>query len=270
MSGWKLRYVGFGSVDRRSKNRIRALTTVAALGFGLTPGCDAAVDPPEDSGSSSAAGDDSSTSDGSGAVTSASPVTTNNSSSTSTPPNPTPPTATAAVTTASTFGTSSSGFGSSGSSGGPDTCGNGAVDFAEQCDGKDLFGFSCEALGLGEGVLACSQACLFDTTDCVGALPDCGDGLVQPGEQCDQDNLQGLSCEALGLGGGFLACTLDCTFDTSGCMDGAGCGDGFISPGEQCDGNDLQGLSCEALGLGGGALACDPVQCVFDTSGCVP
>ncbi len=267
----KVGYVRFRFIGRSVENRLRALATLAALGLGLTPGCDSAVDPPGDSGSSSSGASDASTSDGSAAMTSAPPpVTTSPSTTTSTPPNPTTPTATAAVTTAVTFGSSSSGFGSSESGIGPDTCGNGAVDFAEQCDGADLFGFSCEALGLGEGSLACSETCLFDTTDCVGALPDCGDGLVQPGEQCDQANLQGLTCDALGLGGGVLSCSLDCTFDTSGCMDGAGCGDGVVSPGEQCDGNDLQGFTCEALGLGGGELGCDNLQCTFDTSGCAP
>lgn len=267
--------MGFRFVGRSAGSQLRVFATFAALGLGLTQGCDSAVDPPGDSGSSSDSAADGSTSDDSCAMTSAPPFTTDASTTTTppnpttTPPNPTTPTATAAVTTAVTFGTgSSSGFGSSDSGVGPDTCGNGAVDFAEQCDGADLFGFSCEALGLGEGELSCSDVCLFDTSDCVGALPDCGDGLVQPGEQCDQANLQGLNCEALGLGDGVLACSLDCTFDTSGCGTGSSCGDGVVSPGEQCDGLDLQGFTCAALGLGGGDLGCVAGLCVFDTSGC--
>jgi len=268
----KVRYVGFRLFGRSVENRLRGLASCAALGLALTPGCDSAVDPPsDDSGASSTSEGQATTSNGSAAVTGGSTVTTSPSTTTSTPPNPTtPPTATVAVTTASSFGSSSSGFGSSESGIGPDTCGNGAVDFAEQCDGVDLFGFSCEALGLGEGSLACSEVCLFDTTDCVGALPDCGDGFVQPGEQCDQGDLQGLSCGALGLGGGVLTCSLECTFDTSGCLNGPGCGDGVVSPGEQCDGADLQGFTCDSLGLGGGVLTCDDAQCVFDTSGCAP
>ncbi len=52
-----------------------------------------------------------------------------------------------------------------------------------------------------------------------GPGPFCGDGEVQPGEQCDGLDLQGFDCESLGLGGGELACDpVMCTFDTSGCM----------------------------------------------------
>lgn len=268
----KVRYASFRFIGRSVENRLRMLAALAALG--LMPACDSVVEPPSDSdapgGSSTGGSPTGGTSEDTAEMTGAPPFTSSP-STTTTPPNPTtPPTATAMVTTAGSFGTGSSGFGSSDSGVGPQTCGNGAVDFAEQCDGADLFGFSCEGLGLGEGVLTCSDACLFDTADCVGALPDCGDGLVQQGEQCDQANLQGLTCEGLGLGGGALSCSLNCTFDTSGCVDGDGCGNGVIEPGEQCDSDDLQGFDCASLGLGGGELTCDNVQCVFDTSGCAP
>lgn len=267
----KVLYGSFRFAGRSVENGLRVLAVLAACT--LLPSCDSAVDPPsdsEDSGSSTDRPPGGSTGD-TAEMTGAPPFTTSpatsasTSTSTSSPPNPTTPT----VTTAGTFSTGSSGFyGSSESGIGPETCGNGAVDLAEQCDGADLFGFSCEALGLGEGVLACSEACLFDTSDCGVVLPDCGDGVVQPGEQCDQANLQELTCEALGLGGGDLACSLDCNFDTSGCSDGADCGNGVVNPGEQCDGDNLQGFDCASLGLGGGVLSCNVAQCTFDTSGC--
>ena len=61
----------------------------------------------------------------------------------------------------------------------------------------------------------------------------CGDGVIQPGEQCDGDNVQGLDCAALGIGFGELFCHPDfCTFDTSDCA-ATGCGDGIVQPGEQ-------------------------------------
>jgi len=48
--------------------------------------------------------------------------------------------------------------------------------------------------------------------------PSCGDGDIDPGEQCDGNNLQGFSCNALGLGSGTLGCDpVMCTFDTSMC-----------------------------------------------------
>jgi cysteine-rich repeat protein len=118
---------------------------------------------------------------------------------------------------------------------------------------------------VGSGTLGCLDNCTWDVTGC----SQCGDRIVQPGEQCDGDNLQGLTCEALGLGFGELFCDPRmCTFDTSGCVP-SGCGDGMVQPGEQCDGANLQGFTCAAVGLGGGVLSCDPAECVFDTSGCM-
>jgi hypothetical protein len=58
--------------------------------------------------------------------------------------------------------------------------------------------------------------------------PTCGNGIVDPGEQCDGANLNGFSCVDLGYSGGMLACDpLTCTFDASGCTtntDGGGTG----------------------------------------------
>jgi hypothetical protein len=47
----------------------------------------------------------------------------------------------------------------------------------------------------------------------------CGNGIVDSAEQCDGTNLAGNTCASLpgGFGGGALACTGSCTFDTSGC-----------------------------------------------------
>ena len=49
------------------------------------------------------------------------------------------------------------------------------------------------------------------------SVPTCGNGAINTGEQCDLINLDGASCESLGLGGGILGCNTDCTFDTSLC-----------------------------------------------------
>lgn len=52
-----------------------------------------------------------------------------------------------------------------------------------------------------------------------GAESVCGNGLVEPGEQCDAGDLQGESCDSLGLGVGPLACEPEsCTFDTAACV----------------------------------------------------
>lgn len=44
----------------------------------------------------------------------------------------------------------------------------------------------------------------------------CGNGDIDPGEQCDSSNLNDQTCESLGSAGGTLSCSY-CAFDTSGC-----------------------------------------------------
>jgi hypothetical protein len=157
------------------------------------------------------------------------------------------------------------------SSGGPAVCGDGVAQSGEQCDGGDFGGFDCVSLGFGPGLLFCDRpTCTFDTSSC--SIPGaCGNGVIDPAEQCDGGDLQGFDCEAFGFGGGTLLCDAPtCTFDLSMCSGGGNCGDGMINPGEQCDGANLQGFDCASLGLGGGMLACDPITCTFDTSMCMP
>lgn len=88
----------------------------------------------------------------------------------------------------------------------------------EVCDGTDLAGASCPILGFASGQLSCASDCRgFDVSRCESA-PRCGDGVVnQSGELCDFSDLNGLSCEGLGLGGGTLRCASDCNLDTRQC-----------------------------------------------------
>jgi hypothetical protein len=47
----------------------------------------------------------------------------------------------------------------------------------------------------------------------------CGDGAVDPGEQCDTDDLKGQTCELLGYASGMLGCDpVTCTYDASDCV----------------------------------------------------
>lgn len=50
---------------------------------------------------------------------------------------------------------------------GQGTCGNGAVDAGEQCDGANLAGQTCTSLGLPGNALACAVNCTFNTSACV-------------------------------------------------------------------------------------------------------
>jgi len=51
----------------------------------------------------------------------------------------------------------------------------------------------------------------------LGILKSCGNSLVESGEECDNNNLNGETCLARGYGGGSLRCSSACLFDTSGC-----------------------------------------------------
>ncbi|HEY2773212.1 MAG TPA: DUF1566 domain-containing protein [Candidatus Binatia bacterium] len=45
----------------------------------------------------------------------------------------------------------------------------------------------------------------------------CGNGLIDPGEECDGNNLAGATCVTEGSIGGTLVCSPNCLLDTSGC-----------------------------------------------------
>lgn len=96
-------------------------------------------------------------------------------------------------------------------------CGNGTVDGGENCDGTALGGSTCSSLGLPAGALSCSSRCLYDVTGCGSTAPKCGDGIAEPGEECDGTDFTGLDCKAFGKDGGKLACARSCRFDTTGC-----------------------------------------------------
>lgn len=95
----------------------------------------------------------------------------------------------------------------------------------------------------------------------------CGNATIEPGEECDGSRLDGATCEGEGFLSGDLACTDECTLDTSGCV-AAMCGDGEVTGDESCDGADLGGATCESLGFTGGTLVCNDGCADFDTSGC--
>ena len=60
-------------------------------------------------------------------------------------------------------------------------CGNGAIDpafAAEQCDGTDLGGATCESIGRTSGALACTAGCTFD-------VAACGTPVCEPGHDFD-------------------------------------------------------------------------------------
>jgi len=136
----------------------------------------------------------------------------------------------------------------------PAVCGDGVLEAGEQCDdGNTANGDGCSAgcaleVLCGNGVCDASEDPLSCPQDCAAV---CGNGTLEPGEQCDDGNTtSGDGCSATcqveqfcgnGLcehGEDPLICPEDCR---------AVCGNGAVEPGEQCDdGNTTSGDGCSA------------------------
>ena len=149
------------------------------------------------------------------------------------------------------------------------TCGNGDIDGAEKCDGRNLNGATCESVvGAGStGFLACQDNCAgFDTESC-SAPTTCGNSAIDSGEVCDGTQLAGASCASVvGTGStGTLKCAANCAdYDRSGCTAASECGNGILEAGEECDGSNFNGKTCEGeVGAGSrGTLSCNACKIV--------
>ncbi len=93
-------------------------------------------------------------------------------------------------------------------------CGNGAQQDGEACDGLDLGQQTCQGLGFVGGTLSCDDTCDFDVSACDGQ--GCGNGQIEPGEDCDGE-IEGLSCQDIGSLVGPLSCSPTCEYDESAC-----------------------------------------------------
>jgi hypothetical protein len=137
-------------------------------------------------------------------------------------------------------------------------CGNVIIEKpAEDCEGIDLDGETCESLGFKSGTLSCDISCEFETSLCV--LPVCGDGSVDPGEECDGSDLGGETCESLGFQSGTLSCNIACEFETALCVPFPvpSCGDGTLDAGEECEVGNPFGNSCDWT-------SCNETTCVCE------
>jgi uncharacterized protein YjiK len=97
----------------------------------------------------------------------------------------------------------------------------------------------------------------------------CGNGVMEPGEECDGLDLGGATCSDGGCNSGTLTCGASCVFDFSGCSACPECGNGIQEIGEECDGSDLGGATCPGLGFYcGSGVSCN-ANCTYDTTSCV-
>ncbi|NUO50901.1 MAG: hypothetical protein HOV80_18770 [Polyangiaceae bacterium] len=156
------------------------------------------------------------------------------------------------TSTATSTSTSTGNMGGGGGSG--ETCPNGTIDAGEDCDGANLNGATCTSIGQGftGGALSCADDCTYDTTECI-APPDCGNGMIDAGEQCDGALLNGGTCQTQGFASGTITCGSGCQYNTGQCYT---CGNGQIENAEECDGTNFGGMTCLSLGHDGGLLSC--------------
>lgn len=119
------------------------------------------------------------------------------------------------------------------------------------------------AMALVLNLAACSDD--DDNNNNQNQNPVCGNGIIEPGEQCEGTDLAGETCTSQGLEGGELACTAECTFDLSACE---GCGNGVMEIGEECDASDFGTQTCANSGFQSGELTCTS-DCTVDLSSCV-
>jgi cysteine-rich repeat protein len=154
-------------------------------------------------------------------------------------------------------------------------CGNGRIDAGEECDKTDLNGQSCTTLEFLGGSLSCTNLCKFNTSKCTGAVVYCGDGIIDPGEECEGNGIvTNRRCSDIGnFTGGTLRCS-NCHYDTNQCIGRSGgtCGDGIVAVGEQCDGGvgGVGGKNCTDINPAytGGTLRCYTNNCTYDTRSC--
>jgi len=148
-------------------------------------------------------------------------------------------------------------------------CGNSSVDPGEQCDGSNLNGKTCAsatAMASPYGTLSCTASCTFDTSRCMAAL--CGNGVIDPGEQCDGADLNSKTCTSAAPSTPFgsLSCTATCRLDTTKCKAASTCSDSGC---KQYQGSYACCATLNSCGMLGGS-GCQPQPGWCDPNSCSP
>jgi len=138
----------------------------------------------------------------------------------------------------------------------PAVCNNGIVEFMEECDGAVT---GCTNCTVDDGYVCPATGVCF-------RLPECGDGLLQAGEECDLGLVSGPGC---------VGCVVQpnsfCSGEPSVCVQSI-CGDDYRAPDEECDdgpgtqmnpGTPVGGDGCSATCTIETGWACPPgIDCL--------
>ncbi len=158
-------------------------------------------------------------------------------------------------------------------------CPDNTININEKCDGN-RFGIidNCVELGFKGGTISCSNRCELDTSKCE-PKPLCGNDVIEPGEECDGDNLGIIksSCSEYSsyFSSGTIKCDDNCKLDTFNCVESPVCGNGFLDGSEECDRTNFIGIAddkCTSYSqtYESGILGCGKDNCKVSTNNCVP
>ena len=111
------------------------------------------------------------------------------------------------------------------------------------------------------------------TTLFAAGIAECGNGVLEAGEECDGAALGGVSCGDRGCSGGGVTCTPGCALDYGACTGCPACDfDGVCDAGEDCTGcEDCAGGATPGAVCGNGVCETangeDCVSCAADCNG---
>ncbi len=156
------------------------------------------------------------------------------------------------------------------------TCGNGALDNGETCDGNLFAGgkTACSAWDekYSSGSVTCRN-CAVDYSNCVEA-PACGNHVLDNGEACDGSLFAGGKTTCSAWDGKYLSGNVSCNrcmIDYTNCVEKPACGNGILDNGETCDGNLFAGgiTACRSWDeqYRSGSVSCN--TCAIDYTNCV-
>ncbi|HOW51175.1 MAG TPA: choice-of-anchor L domain-containing protein [bacterium] len=145
----------------------------------------------------------------------------------------------------------------------PETCGNGALDGGEVCDGTTDTLANCVDIDseLYKGGKAyCLDTCLgWNTVTCEEVPHTCGNNIKEGPEACDGDTIACVTLDPQKYQGGAATCNDDCTaYLIAGCVEiePSECGNDIREGIEVCDGGLANCVDIDPLLYSGGKAYC--------------